>query len=273
LLVALKQAGYRPTGVFDVLRDRALELGRQLGCPGLAGSPELLARSREADIVIVATPDADIERVARLAVSCEASHEHQVWLHLAGARDESALDALKGHVQGTAACHPACAFPHGRISPIPKGTCFGLTGDEAALRVARGLVAALDGVPVEVPAESRARYHAAAVMASNLVVALLFAAKDVLHGLGVEANDAERLVLALGQSALERVAELGLREGLSGPVSRGDAQTIETHLDSLGQEGARALYLELSRAALPLAAQQDGFDEKKVAALRRALLM
>lgn len=271
LIVGMARAGYRPIGVFDVLVDRARELGRELGCPGFACTPDLLARASEAELVIVATPDADIERVARLAVSCEAFRDSQVWLHLAGALDETALRALQGHVRGLAACHPACAFPRGRISAIPKGTCFGLTGDDEGVRAARGIVAALEGVTVEVPAVSRARYHAAAVMASNLVVALLAAARDTLVELGVGAQDAESLVVALGASAVDRAAEYSLTEGLTGPISRGDVTTVAAHLEALRDDRASELYRALSRVALRLTKERGGLDASLVEAIEKQL--
>jgi predicted short-subunit dehydrogenase-like oxidoreductase (DUF2520 family) len=257
--------------VFDANEEMAEQLAITLGCPAWGGRPEQLSQARNCDLVIVATPDAVIETVASLAVSWDACAQRQVWLHLAGARDETALEALRPRVRGIVACHPACAFPSGCISPIPQDTCFGLTGNETGLRVARDMVLALHGIPLEVPAEKRTGYHAAAVMASNLVVALLSVAQNVLTGIGVEDKSAEKFSVSLGRSALERAARLGLRDGLTGPLSRGDALTIERHLDALDDDRAQTLYLELSKAALALAQKRTGPGNPGLEAVSRVL--
>src|SRR5437763_1397212 len=94
----------------------------------------------------------------------------------------------------------------------------------------------LPGVTVE-PAASVA--HAAAVFASNFVVAVLSVADDVLRQAGVE--DPIRLVTPLTLATVDAVRHLGPAAALTGPAARGDAGTIDANLTALGAHAATAV--------------------------------
>ena len=103
-----------------------------------------------------------------------------------------------------------------------------------------------------VPPLARPRYHAAAVIASNYLVALLQLAVRQLAPLGLEEREAVRALLPLVRGTLDNVEAMGLPEALTGPISRGDAATIRLHLDRLSEED-RHLYCALGREALGVA--------------------
>ena len=91
--------------------------------------------------------------------------------------------------------------------------------------------------PFEVPEESRAAYHAAAAIASNLLVALEESAAELLARLGVE--DARELLAPLVLRTAANWAERG-PDALTGPIARGDEATVERHRAALAETRARA---------------------------------
>jgi predicted short-subunit dehydrogenase-like oxidoreductase (DUF2520 family) len=101
-----------------------------------------------------------------------------------------------------------------------------------ATRFATELAEALEMRPFEVPEESRAAYHAAASIASNLLVALEESAAELLSRTGVD--DARELLAPLVLQTAANWAERG-PEALTGPIARGDAATVDRHLEAISE--------------------------------------
>ena len=125
-----------------------------------------------------------------------------------------------------------------------RGVAFALAGEPEALAVARRLVRALDGQPLVIPPKLRPLYHAAAVFASNYLVALVSAAVRLLGQTGVDEEDAVAAVLPLIRGTLNNLGNLGVGAALTGPIARGDVDTVRLHLARLSPED-RALYCAL----------------------------
>ncbi|MEX2581785.1 MAG: DUF2520 domain-containing protein, partial [Gemmatimonadota bacterium] len=128
----------------------------------------------------------------------------------------------------------------------------GAEGDAAAIDLARTWVDALGGRMIRVDAAGKPLYHAAAVLASNYVVALLAVAERIMHEAGVEPDSARDALTELALGAVQNAAAVGPVEALTGPIVRGDAGTVKLHLDRLSVED-RPLYSVLARETLLLA--------------------
>jgi predicted short-subunit dehydrogenase-like oxidoreductase (DUF2520 family) len=203
--------------------------------------------------VLVAVPDAAIEDVAEAAVARDACCASQVWLHVSGARPASALSPLQDKVLGVGAFHPAHVFSPNAITPLVDDLWFAVDGNDDVRKVASALAADLGGRVACVPPGQRPAYHAATVMASNCVAALISEARDLLCKGGLEPENAENLLVALARSATEHAGRVGLDKSLSGPIRRGDADAVSRHLEALvDAPRADAVYrlLGLSTAAL-----------------------
>jgi predicted short-subunit dehydrogenase-like oxidoreductase (DUF2520 family) len=131
------------------------------------------------------------------------------------------------------------------------GAAFALAGEPAALAAARRLVDALGGLPLVIPPALRPVYHAAAVMASNYVVALTAVSMRLLGEAGVPESDALRALLPLLRSSLANIEQLGVPAALTGPIPRGDVDTIRSHLARLSAAD-RVLYCGLGLELLRL---------------------
>jgi predicted short-subunit dehydrogenase-like oxidoreductase (DUF2520 family) len=120
-----------------------------------------------------------------------------------------------------------------------------------------------------------AAYHAAAAIASNYVVAAIDAAAAILATAGVPPETAATALVPLAEGALRNISAHGTTAGLTGPVRRGDAETIRRHLEALrARPDLAETYRALARRAVEIAARIDGSDAPDRAGLDaiRALL-
>ena len=253
---SLQQKGHNLIGVMDRDAGRADTAGERLGVPATTRFHDAI---KEADIVIVSVSDQAIETVAETVASHDMAARHQVWLHLSGALTPLVLKPLGPLTRGIGAFHPAHVFPPGRITPISPGTRFGVAGNKAAVHTTQKLAAILGCDVVVVHDTIRPRYHAATVLASNAVVALIAEAVGILENAGISSEDAEALLLSLSNSAVENSRRIGLKGGLTGPIQRGDINMVKRHLDALRDTPhATALYQSLGKSIVRLAKAGDG---------------
>lgn len=186
-----------------------------------------------ADLVLIATPDAAI---AEVAAAIEPS-DQPVIAHAAGSLG---LDVLAAHPR-RGAVHPLVALPDPeRGAERLVGSWFAVAGDPLVQRVA----ADLGGRWFEVSDGDRAAYHAAAVVASNHLVALMGQVHRIAGGIGVPGE----AYLHLAAGALQNVAEVGPADALTGPVARGDWDTVARHLAAI-DPSEREAYLAMAAAA------------------------
>lgn len=189
--------------------------------------------ARDADLVVIATPDAAIDAAAA-ALAGSAGPDALV-IHLSGARG---LDAIAAVPARRGALHPLQSMPTAELglARLP-GSWAAVAGDPQTSAIAESI-----GLrPFPLADEDRAAYHAAASIASNHLVALL----------GQVARTAPvplEVFLPLVRATVDNVADLGPEAALTGPVARGDAATVAAHLDALPDD-ERETYRALARAA------------------------
>jgi predicted short-subunit dehydrogenase-like oxidoreductase (DUF2520 family) len=204
----------------------------------LGRDDDLSGAASGVDLLVLATPDAEITSVARTIEPDDTT----VVAHLAGARG---LEVLAPHPR-RAALHPLVALPTPELGARRLvGGWFAVAGDPLATEVVR----ALKGRSFAVEDGDRAAYHAAAAIASNHLVALLGQVERLATQVGVPFE----AYLDLATDTLANVAELGPRAALTGPAARGDEATIRRHLRALPVDERRA-YRGMVDAARRLAA-------------------
>jgi predicted short-subunit dehydrogenase-like oxidoreductase (DUF2520 family) len=215
------------------------------------GAPvaDVTEAGRNADLVIVATPDAAIADTA-LALA-PALEPGALVVHLSGACPLDELDKLHRarpdvHV---GSLHPLQSLPSvdAGLARLPGSWCA-VDGPDAVERLAISL-----GLrPFRVAPADRVEYHAAATIASNHLVALLGQATRVARDAGVPPDALWPLVRA----TVDNVEAFGAADALTGPVARGDADTVARHLDALPAD-ERAAYRALATEALRLSGRAD----------------
>jgi predicted short-subunit dehydrogenase-like oxidoreductase (DUF2520 family) len=249
LAPALRQAGYRIEAIIARSRGgslkRAQRVGRQLGA---YASTDLSAAAR-AQLIWFCVPDAQISRAAKSVVDVR-EWKGIVVLHSSGALTSDELDVLRGRGAAVASVHPLMTFVRGS-RPSFAGVPFALEGDAIALRVARRVVRDLGGRAYPIRKSDKAAYHAWGTFASPLFTALLATTEKVATLAGVSRKEAKRRMLPILQQTLTNYANFGATGAFSGPIVRGDVDTVKRHLRVLsGAPATRELYAELARAAL-----------------------
>lgn len=227
---------------------------------------------RFAERVLVATSDAGIIVTAETLANAGFVG---VALHTCGARGPDALVNLQRTGSACGVLHPlqTIVSPEQGVDDL-KGISFGLAGDPAALTWGREIIELLEGREIAVAAGRMALYHAGAVMASNGMVALIDAAVRLMEEAGIEYQSALDGLGPLSRTTLNNVLASGPRAALTGPIARGDAETVRLHIDVLpdapGDIGA--LYRSVGHSLLGLA-RRRGLPESSLRAIAGALEM
>ncbi len=202
--------------------------------------------------VVLSVPDAAVSEVAWSLAGQGPPPEDCVAFHLSGALSLETLEPLRrsGYAVGT--LHPLQALADwAGGATLLKGAYFALSGDPHAVHTGARLVSHLGGTTLMVPATRRPLYHAAAVMASNHVLGLVLASARILAAAGVSGEEGLRALTSLARGALDNLERLGPEKGLTGPVVRGDVETVRLHLSSLEAQD-RVLYALLARELLDI---------------------
>jgi predicted short-subunit dehydrogenase-like oxidoreductase (DUF2520 family) len=259
IAIALNAQGWRVTGVAGRAPDAPSTL-TTAAC--LDAPPTLLSGiGYGAHLVVVATPDAAIEPVA---TACVASlEEDALVIHLAGSRGLEVFDALRAARTDirVGALHPLQSFPSTSAGlERLAGSYAAIAGDPEVEEIATDLELRTFRVDDAV----RAQYHAAAVVASNHIVALLGQVERMAQAADVPFEAFAPLVLA----SVENAFRLRPERALTGPVARGDLATVRSHLETL-DPGERDAYRALAREAARLAGRRDNALDRLLEDLRQ----
>ena len=214
--------------------------------------------------ILIAVPDDALESLA--ALLAESGMRKGVAIHTSGARGPEALAALETQGVSCAAMHPlqTVTTPRQGLSALP-GSAFGISGSGKALDWALEIVKLLEGQPLLIAPAMRPLYHAAAVMASNYIVALIDSAVILMGEAGVDPGDALRALAPLIRASAENTLEAGPAAALTGPIERGDTGTVLAHLQALvkSPETVRELYRRAGLHAAEMA-QRKGSNRGKL---------
>jgi predicted short-subunit dehydrogenase-like oxidoreductase (DUF2520 family) len=118
------------------------------------------------------------------------------------------------------------------------------------------LVHVLNGQIIMIPAGQKALYHAALAIASNYTVTLYAIAQALLISLGAERSVVNNALNVLVEATVENIRQQGIPQALTGPLSRADVTTIQSHLAAIDDETLRSVYKGLARLSIPMLEQR-----------------
>jgi len=221
-------------------------------------------------VIWLCVPDREIAAVAARLSELRGDLRGQTVVHSSGAMTANVLLPAKcgGALVGGIA--PVCSFP--TRDPVPLGGVNFIVeaGSERTWRKLSALVGNLGGTPLRIDSAKKVLYHSAATMASPLMVSAVHAAVQAAKLSGLEKADAEAVVRALAWGSLRNYFERGSDKSFSGAFARGDAGTVELHLQALlAHPTLHAVYLELARHAVGSLAVRSRADFERVLAMDR----
>ncbi len=277
MALALATRGYPIRALAARRQSRARKSISLAGLPSpiLALGADQLEQLPPSDLVLITTPDDVITDIARNFAKLRRSARHRAtFLHTSGALSSAVLSPLAKAGFHTGSMHPLVSISAARAGAgALDGAFYCVEGDSVATRFAKMIVRDLNGTTFTIKAESKALYHAAAVMASPHLVALFDLAVQMLVSCGLKPKEARNVLAPLVQSTVNNLARTSPEKALTGTFARGDLATVKRHLKALStKQHAEALeiYKLLGLHSLQLAAK-NGLDPQLATQIKNAL--
>lgn len=240
--------GKTVTGYYSQTYENAAAAAEFTGTDCFRTMEELVDLS---DTLMITTPDDEIRNVwDRMK---EMSIDERVICHCSGSLSSDVFNGIDGKKAFGASIHPMLAFRDRFSSYGQLNNCFfTLEGDPDALRRLRELLEEVGNPYCMIRAEDKAKYHCAASILSNDVLALLDMGFGLLRQCGFTEKEAVDAASALVRGNVENVLANGTVSSMTGPILRGDVSTVEKHLGVLAGD-EREIYCLLGKHLLEMA--------------------
>jgi len=268
LSLACEAAGYRVLSIHSHSYEDAARLANALL---KAEAVSNASDATRADIIFLTVPDDAIAAVCE-SISWPATCSV---VHCSGALSLDVLNSATQTGAATGSLHPLQTFAvgaehAGRLSDI----AYALEASDEKLRATlQELVEALGGRPQWIQSSDKPLYHASAVMASNYLVALLGDASHLWESFGFSRDSGFHSLLPLVRSTIDNLEGLGFPDALTGPIARGDVDTVRIHLDALkaSQPGIVPSYAAMGIRTVALGLEKGTLSEDVARAMRELL--
>ncbi|WXB16362.1 DUF2520 domain-containing protein [Pendulispora albinea] len=212
-------------------------------------------RPIEAELLVFAVRDRELPTFATRFAEAGLVSRKTACVHVSGAATAESLAPLRAVSAGVAQMHPMISFASLRRWPSLDGGHVHVQGDPKAVSRARSLARALGMTPRTFPDLDTIGYHAAAGLVANGAAALAAIGVHVLATAGVPPEVAPKMLGPLLHSVADNIKALGFPDALTGPVRRGEPQSVARHLELLRARvpDAVPLFIAAGFAQLPLA--------------------
>ena len=255
----------------------ARKAGRFIGCRRTSTS--LTSIPPETGWVYITTPHSAVEEVASSLARVEGLNFRRMNVcHASGMLTAAVLEPLRLRGATVFSFHPLQTFPRDftprRILPRGRGIYFGIDGPPAGLRSARRLARMLGGKVIEIPPNMRVFYHAACVVASNHLTALL-SVLEVMYGRfgEVKREGFYRVFKPIVMATLNNIEATSPADALSGPIARGGIETVAQHFAAVKQFAPELIpyFAALSFETLRLAEAKGSLTAEQRQAMTRLI--
>ena len=271
-------SGDRIVAVISRSKGSAAKGARFLRCSRHGTTLDVIPR--ETDVVMITTPHAAVGAVAQdLAGQTLLDFRRLAVCHASGMLTAEVLGPAAALGAAVFSFHPLQTFPRDfspqTIWPTARGIYYGVDGSPRGIRKAKDLARRLQGRVIQIPPEMRAFYHAACVVASNHLAALL----SVVERMHAELQTREKKYFPVFQplirTTLENIGSTSPARALSGPVARGGVETVAGHFNAVAQFAPElipyfaAMSLETVRLALAIGSINDQTAERMSEVIRQ----
>ncbi len=216
------------------------------------------------ELVLLTVKDQAIRPVCEQLAAAGGLGNTPVVAHCSGALDCSVLAAAQQAGCPVGTMHPLQTFPSAEaaIAKLP-GTYWFIEGQPLATEALRSLADALGGQTVTLDAAVKPLYHAAAVMSANYITTLIDAALELYAQTGLDEASARQAAAPIIRATVSNVLENGTQASLTGPIARGDVETVRRHLDALDayNRDLAEFYRVIGRRTVALARRKGSIDE------------
>ncbi len=258
--VSLSGKGYPVAAVYDVKTEAAEYFAQTVSGCNVTSKAQDVADA--ADLVFITTTDNLINPVA----SEIKWRTGQMAAHCSGANSTALLESARKQGAVVGVFHPGNSFSDKKqaIKNIP-GNTFDIEAEEPLLSTFKELATALGGYWIEISADDRPVYHVAIELPSLFVMLLFRLAVDMFQAMNIAPEQAISVVLPLIGVTTTNIDTFGTSKALTGPVDRGDTETIKRHINGLRRiyPSVLPLYRELALQNIPYALKHGSIDQQK----------
>ncbi|HXY54826.1 MAG TPA: DUF2520 domain-containing protein [Nitrospirota bacterium] len=274
----LKRAGYPVTAVVARTMASAVRASGFIG-EGKPATDAVMAAAG-AELVFITTPDGIIKEVCDKIAAAAGFRPGALVIHMSGAHELDLLNAARRTGAYRAVLHPlqSLASCEQGAKMLP-GSYFRIEADPEVLKAAKDIVKALGGIELVMPKwsshkDSAALYHAGAVAVSNYFVALVDYGLKFYQALGADKKEALKAVLPLIRGTLHNIETLGIPDALTGPIMRGDTQTVLDHVEAMRRRAPDllSLYKDLARQTVSVARERGSISQDKAEELLKLVV-
>lgn len=246
---ALHSKEYRVSEIVSRSNPQSLRRARILASRIQSSATTIQAAEMSADIVWICVPDDAIAALAE-QMTDERDWRGKIVVHSSGALSSDTLEPLRRKGAEVASAHPLMTFVSSS-QPKLKGVPFALEGTAKALTAVETIISDFEAHAFRIARTEKAAYHAFGFFSSPGIVALIAAAIDVGKLAGLEGKRVRALMEPIVRQTIDNCFRTSPQQAFSGPVRRGDVETIRKHLKVLDEHpDLLDLYGSLVRIAL-----------------------
>ena len=268
---ALSEIGYTLKSLSCATQREAEETRRIIG----KGKPSTdnIDTAQNAELLFITVPDERIEPVVQELASSPLSWQNKTVFHCSGFLPSAVLQPLKTKRASTASLHPIQSIPSKETAPsVFQNIYFSLEGEKRAILLGQKIVHDLGSRSIQIKPEDKPCFHAALSISSNFLVVLIDSVLNLLKSAGLSETKAIQILRPLLNGTLRNISNNNVRTALTGPLIRGDRQTVYAHLEALKKfKDLEDLYRHLATMALDKIGKEKALPTKKIKELRRIL--
>lgn len=225
---------------------------------------ELVAQS---EILFITTPDDRIKEVWKSIKN--KSIQNKIICHFSGSLSSAVFSNRKETGAFACSIHPMYAFSSKTTSYKQLNQIlFTMEGDAEALSVVKPLFEKAGNKVCVIDPDKKGRYHAAATMVSNMMIGLYQMGLTMFMDCGFSSEDAVELIAPLVRGNIDSMLDSSPEQALTGPIERGDEETVERHLSHLTEE-EREVYVRLGQVLVEVASRKN--PERNYSNIRKIL--
>jgi predicted short-subunit dehydrogenase-like oxidoreductase (DUF2520 family) len=255
----------------DVSADALKNAAEQFPVENTSSDPARV--TRHADIVFITTPDGEIADTCRAIAEKDGFKKGTVVVHVSGALPSTVLSSAKSLGVAIGSMHPLQSVASKDGVDVFQGIPFSIEGDVAAREVMSKIADDLGATHFRIETVHKSLYHAAASMACNYLVTLESAAFELMEETGIARDDIFKVLGPLIQETLKNIENVGPGRSLTGPIARGDVETVKRHLQEIESKKPKwiSMYKLLGLHTLDIAAAGGTVSKRDADALRKIL--
>jgi len=268
----LAAAGYRPAGLASKSLSSAEKAAQIIGTDYFNQIPWEI--TKKADVVFITTPDNAIADTCNSIAENAGFGKDAVVLHCSGVLPSTILSSAKRCGASVGSMHPLQSFASAEIKQNPfQDIIISVEGDAAAVNAAGKIATDLGATCLTIQTEAKTLYHASAAVASNYLVTLLDLALRLIEVSGISGPDAVNVLKPLIEGTLANVERVGVIKALTGPIVRGDVETVEKHIQEIGSKKPEllSLYKTLGFHTIDIASAGGTLSEEVTQKLKNIL--